>query len=146
MVGVHETEVRSASDWNLWGETMAESTPNPGNNSADQILRIDALCDRFEDELRTGRRPLIENFRIVGGDGQIPLLRELVRLEVEYRRKQGEFPTAKEYAARYPALGASVQGLLPSATGSPRDGCASRSTSRSPQFARTLPLPLECFS
>ena len=44
---------------------MSESEPGrPGNrDTVERILRIEDLCDRFEDELKAGRRPTVEAFQ-----------------------------------------------------------------------------------
>src|SRR3954469_19516481 len=86
---------------------------------------IDRVCDRFEAEWRAGRRPAPEDYL-----GQTPepgrseLLGELLRLELDYRRRLGEAPSPEEYAGRFPGHGpvldsvfrpptpAGVEGLL----------------------------------
>jgi serine/threonine-protein kinase len=71
----------------------------------DELLRIDELCDRFEDEWQAGRRPDPSAFAAQGGADRAALVRELVRLDVEYRRRAGEAPTPAEYADRFPEVG-----------------------------------------
>jgi serine/threonine protein kinase len=69
------------------------------------LADIDSICDRFEEELNLGRRPQIETyledldetFREVTFD-------ELLRLEVESRRKAGESVVPEDYAKRFPDL------------------------------------------
>src|SRR4029077_2250893 len=65
-------------------------------------------CDSFEaswKEVQTsGERPLIESFL-----GDIPqpqrsvLLRELIALDIHYRKRAGEVPESEEYSRRFPA-------------------------------------------
>jgi hypothetical protein len=69
------------------------------------VLRINEVCNRFELAWQTGPRPRLEDFL---GDTPEPersaLLRELIALDIDYRRRAGENPTAEEYHARFPAL------------------------------------------
>ncbi len=74
----------------------AESWP-PG-----VAARINPVCDRFEKALQTDGRPRLEEF-LPQAEGWTPwLLRELLRLEVNYRRLLGEEPTAAEYRLPLP--------------------------------------------
>jgi serine/threonine protein kinase/formylglycine-generating enzyme required for sulfatase activity len=63
------------------------------------MQRVDEICVRFENAWKAGQRPRIEDYL-----GNLPhperslLFRELLRLEVTYRRQIGEMPTEKEYA------------------------------------------------
>ena len=70
----------------------------------DEILRVDALCDRFEDEWRAGRRPDLAAFAGEPGPTRGALLAGLIPLDVEYRRRCGENPTRAEYAAQFPEV------------------------------------------
>jgi serine/threonine protein kinase/WD40 repeat protein len=67
--------------------------------------RIDEICDRFEQAWKAGSRPRIEDYL---GDCAEPersvLLRELIALEIDYRRRAGEQPQAEEYRARFSSL------------------------------------------
>jgi serine/threonine-protein kinase len=73
------------------------------------LLQIDAVCQRFEDAWQAasggGPSPRVEEY-LAGSDGALrrELLRQLVLLEVEYRRRRGEQPSADEYHARFPEL------------------------------------------
>src|SRR6266851_1454818 len=71
----------------------------------DLALKVDAACDRFEAEWRAGGRPSIEEYL---GEAVEPeraaLLRQLILLDVDYRRRHGEQPNAKEYHDRFPSL------------------------------------------
>jgi serine/threonine-protein kinase len=65
--------------------------------------RIDRACDRYEADWKAGRRPRIEAYLAEASELDHPeLLRELLVLEVEFRRRDGERPTADEYRARFP--------------------------------------------
>src|SRR5262245_29595265 len=57
-------------------------------NTIDRILRIEELCDRFEDACQAGTAPAVEDFLLAAGldPSAAPpaLLRELSRIEAEY--------------------------------------------------------------
>ena len=65
--------------------------------------RLDECCDRFEGAWVAGQAPRIEDFLT---DAPAPerqaLLRELLRLELDCRRRRGENPVADEYRQRFP--------------------------------------------
>jgi WD40 repeat protein/serine/threonine protein kinase len=71
--------------------------------------RVDAVCSRFEIAWQntgpTGSRPRIEDYL---GDTPEPerlaLLRQLIPLDANYRRRAGEDPRAEDYHRRFPAL------------------------------------------
>lgn len=67
--------------------------------------RVDAICDRFEAAWQVGQRPTVESHLADGADvdGNV-LLRELILLDIAYRRRIGETPLATEYSARFPHL------------------------------------------
>jgi len=67
--------------------------------------RVDRVCDRFETVWKVGPRPRIDDFLTEVPPSQwLDLLRELLSLDLEYRRQRGESPTIAEYQAQYPAL------------------------------------------
>jgi serine/threonine-protein kinase len=60
------------------------------------------LCRHFESLWQDGNQPLIEDFLGKTDDtGRSALLVELLRLELEYRARNGERPTQQEYALRF---------------------------------------------
>ena len=64
-----------------------------GPRSVHPALRLDAACDRFEAAWRTGRRPRIEDcLNEVAESERTGLLRELLEVELELRRGDGETP------------------------------------------------------
>lgn len=65
--------------------------------------RIDLACDRFEAAWKAGDRPRIED-HLAGADSadRGTLLRELLVLELFWRRRAGERPEPVEYARRFP--------------------------------------------
>jgi hypothetical protein len=59
---------------------------------------IDAFCDRFEAEWKAGGRPEIKKYVAEApAPARLELVRELLKLEINYRRKRGETPTPDEY-------------------------------------------------
>jgi serine/threonine protein kinase len=85
---------------------MSVEPATAGTGSQDLDLRVDALCDRFEDAWRRGDRPRIEEFLEQAGPlaDHLELLRELVRLDADYRRQAGEQFEVDEYQRRFPHL------------------------------------------
>jgi WD40 repeat protein len=68
-------------------------------------LRINDACNRFELAWQAGQRPRVEEYLARAAPPErSDLLRELVALEIEYRRQAGEDPSPDEYRARFPAL------------------------------------------
>lgn len=67
---------------------MAEANPSAETQGVDPVLRLEELCDRYEDELRTGSaRPVDQFLRAAGVDPAAApgeLLRELELLRAEY--------------------------------------------------------------
>jgi serine/threonine protein kinase len=93
------------------------------------VTRLDDACSRFEESWQAGQRPRLEDF-LAGSDGpeRLALLRELLRLEVYYRRRAGDRTAASDYATRIPeaiALVAEVfapaTNVEPAATGTATD-------------------------
>jgi len=69
-----------------------------------QILQqIDDAGDRFEEAIAQGQLLLVEDMiRGVDSDARPRLLRELLRLEMEFRAKKGETPSLAAYRNRFP--------------------------------------------
>jgi WD40 repeat protein/serine/threonine protein kinase len=84
-----------------------------GDSSLRREADIDTACDHFESEWRAGRRPRIEDFLTNSGGQALPrLLRELLRIEREYRRNQGEHLDEQEYRDRFAGQGAVLDELF----------------------------------
>ncbi len=70
-----------------------------------QVRQIDAACLSFEKAWKAGQRPRIEDFLSETPEpGRAVLLRELIALDMDYRRRAGETPRAQEYQALFPSL------------------------------------------
>jgi serine/threonine-protein kinase len=82
--------------------------------------RLDPLYDRFEAAWAAGQRPVIEDFLAEVAERDRPaVLRELLLVELHYRRQAGEDAQPNEYLARFPDLDpAWLTG--PASGGSPR--------------------------
>ena len=57
---------------------------------------IKPVRDAFVDAWSSGMRPQIKD--MIGTDYRVELLRELLRVELAYRRRNGEHPHRDEYA------------------------------------------------
>ncbi len=68
----------------------------------DVLERIDEACTRFEEQWRSGARPELRDYLAGAGPERLALFRELLKVEVEYRLKQGEQPSAEDYRQRFP--------------------------------------------
>src|SRR5262249_35783398 len=76
--------------------------------------RVDEVCIRFESAWQAaGTPPRIEDYLgDTTGAGRGALLRELLLLDLHYRRRRGEHPDALEYASRFPAEGDLIRAAL----------------------------------
>jgi tRNA A-37 threonylcarbamoyl transferase component Bud32 len=69
--------------------------------------KVDQICTRFEAAWKSGAQPRIEDHLADLGDVEKrEVLRELILLDVFYRRKRGESCRAEDYRARFPELAA----------------------------------------
>lgn len=71
----------------------------------DALERIDRVCTRFEECWRNGPRPDLRDFLAGDGEERRALFRELLQVELEYRRKGGERLTAEECRQRFAGEG-----------------------------------------
>src|SRR5262245_10545169 len=83
------------------------STPLTGYERLATIAagRIDEACDRFERAWRSGPRPAIADYMddVTGPERPI-LIRELILMDAQYRRRAGEESRAEDYRDRFPDL------------------------------------------
>src|SRR5262249_45163135 len=67
-------------------------------------LWVHDACSRFEAAWRAGRRPRIQEDLGGGAEpGRAALLSELVLLDLDYRRQQGETPQPDDYRSLFPS-------------------------------------------
>jgi serine/threonine-protein kinase len=77
----------------------------PGPLALSARRRVDTVCDRFEAAWGTGVPPRLEDFLGEPSRPEGPvLLRELVLLDLYYRRQGGQECRAEDYTARFPDL------------------------------------------
>src|SRR5689334_14134419 len=93
---------------------MSDGPPAAGGDHPSSLeMVMEDVCDRAEAAWKEGSRPDIENAL-----GEVPeaarpaLFRSLLVLELAYRRRAGERPTAEEYRRRFPARVAVVDAAL----------------------------------
>ena len=78
-----------------------------------QLSEIDALCDRFDQELVKGDAPRIETFLAETQEtARQGLLAELLAMEMEYRTKKGDEPQRDEYIRRFPERKGVIAGVF----------------------------------
>ena len=95
------------------------------------VLELERSCDRFEAQCRAGLRPRIEEFLVgMKEPSRSRLLRELLTLDLTYRRKAGERPAPVDYRGRLTGDGALVDSVF---RGAPDGGSADRETADSAQ-------------
>jgi WD40 repeat protein/tetratricopeptide (TPR) repeat protein/tRNA A-37 threonylcarbamoyl transferase component Bud32 len=88
-------------------------------------LRLEEVCARFEAAWKAAgsaaTAPRIEErLGAAAGPGRAALLRELLRLDVHYRRRYDENPDADYYAARCPADAQAIRALFAELSNAPR--------------------------
>jgi hypothetical protein len=86
--------------------------------SPTQLLRVDAVCLRFEEAWRAAarKRPRLEQYLVDTPEpARRKLLYELLALELAYRHREGERPVPEEYAPRFPGDGTVVQAVFAAA-------------------------------
>ena len=107
-----------------------------GKLSPTQAWRVDAVCQRFEADLRDGYAPRIEDFVAQADPPQrVALLRELIALDVELRRDRGERPDPGEYRARFLDRDAGITAVFDPKAATSLDGGSSPT-----DFSATQPL------
>jgi serine/threonine-protein kinase len=101
---------------------------------------IDQICDNFEDRLLAGERPRVEDYL-----DQRPepawkeLLYQLVRLDIDYRRRGGEVPTLADYLPHWPAQADLLEKVLAELPGAAGPDLPSGERLTDPQRLSTSP-------
>src|SRR4051812_13235641 len=68
-----------------------------------EARQVDRACDRFEAAWQAGPPPQPEDYlEAVAEPARSALLRQLLLLDWDYRRRAGEHPDADDYRARFP--------------------------------------------
>jgi serine/threonine protein kinase/O-acetyl-ADP-ribose deacetylase (regulator of RNase III) len=74
---------------------------------------MDRICDAFEAAWKAGQRPLLEDYlQQHGQEAGSTLLRELLTVELQYRRRRGEPTRLEEYRLRFPQHAELLQSLI----------------------------------
>jgi eukaryotic-like serine/threonine-protein kinase len=77
------------------------------------LQQIDEICDRFEADWCAGRQPDLASYLSAAPTGaRTALFRELLNLELEYRRGNGEHPDFQSYYERFPDLSGVIDNVL----------------------------------
>jgi hypothetical protein len=97
-----------------------EHIPPTGAATAGAAGRVDEVCDRFEAAFKAGQDPRIEDYMgdVNGPEGR-HLLRELLALDLELRRRRGESPRPEEYRPRLPGHAALIDAVFGAAGEAP---------------------------
>src|SRR5947209_6799240 len=74
---------------------------------------LDCICTDFESEWQTGQRPSIEaHLERMSGPARPVLLGELLRLDLDYRKRLGETPALAGYLSRFGELSEVVRAVF----------------------------------
>jgi serine/threonine protein kinase/formylglycine-generating enzyme required for sulfatase activity len=130
---------------------MSEPAQTGGTSQRPALSeRAHDLCWRFEDAWQAGQRPRLEDFLAgIPEPEWSALFRELLFLELAYRRRSRESPSPDEYLRRFPGHAGLVQTVCREAAGAdagpPGKGDGNRSASPDtvpePRRAETADLP-----
>jgi WD40 repeat protein len=129
-----------------YGETgiMSSDLLDPDADELSRACRIDSACDRFETAWKTGNLPRIEDHL---GETAVPerlvLARELILLDIHYRRLAGQTCLVNEYDSRFPELDPTwLAGVISSGTGgSPTPSAAHLGLTTANNGETISPLP-----
>ena len=100
----------------LGGRSRMTSRPTLDTQLAAADLQIiDAICDRFEADHRTGRLVDLASYLSEAPPGcRAVLFRELLNLDLEFRHENGEQPDARSYHRQFPDLGEAIDAAFES--------------------------------
>src|SRR5262245_33131219 len=116
--------------------------PTPKPSLADPLLRLlDDLCEVFERGWRGGTPPALERLvASVPAEAQPILFHSLIRLEIDYRQRQGRPLTADEAALRFAGLGDWIETLLAEAGLEPPAACLTLRITAGPHLGQSFRL------
>src|SRR5947207_11458059 len=90
----------------------SRADPSGNLDPATQAEWVDAVADRFEAAWKAGPPPRIADFLgTATGTGRAALLVELVKIDLEYRRRAGADRRVEDYLPEYPELRGPDQAL-----------------------------------
>lgn len=82
---------------------------------AESLARVDEICDAFESQWKQNQRPQLEAFlNDVPASMQHRLVGELLKIDVEYRRRAGEQPALADYLPRLPDFDGPIKSFFQS--------------------------------
>jgi tetratricopeptide (TPR) repeat protein len=89
------------------------ATLDDGALPVPEFIQVDAACDRFEAAWHAGQRPDLAAYLSAAPAGAaLPLFRNLLNLDLEYRLRQGERPDERSYRERFPDLGPVIESVF----------------------------------
>jgi serine/threonine-protein kinase len=97
---------------------MSDTLPETGGTQAwDFESQIDEVCDLFEAAWKAGGRPRIEDYlKDSPAPARVALLRELIPLDMEYRKGAGDTVSEDDYRERFPSWSRDESALGPGST------------------------------
>lgn len=94
---------------------MPDPTPSIDSLSNLQLQHVEAAVARFQEAADNGQRPHISDFLTsVEGNERLVLLKRLLEIEIENRRRRGELPDRKQYASQFPQDSAVIETVFES--------------------------------
>ena len=90
-------------------DSKSSSSSVPEGSALDTagLLRHNALCDQFEQACKQQQSPILEDFlkaAMVDDESRSQLARDLIELDVDYRRLRNEKPEVDDYLDRFPGV------------------------------------------
>jgi serine/threonine protein kinase len=89
-----------------------KSLQTPDDLSPMGWLRLDQICQRFEQAWNTGQQPHIQDYLVVAPEEKPFLFQELLAVEVELRWKRGAAIPPEEYLQQFPEYAEQIKGLF----------------------------------
>ena len=91
----------------------SQATLNDPTLPVAEFIQIDAACDRFEAAFHAGESPDLATYLAeVPAGARVPLFRNLLSLDIEYRRRRGEQPDLQSYRERFPDLADAIESVF----------------------------------
>jgi tRNA A-37 threonylcarbamoyl transferase component Bud32 len=92
---------------------MNRASVDPNHCSLSVQQQIDEIAERFERDWIDGKRGDLDRYVRISPPGlRVPLFRELLLIDLVYRRRLGEKPGLEEYARRFPHHAAIVADIF----------------------------------
>lgn len=89
---------------------MTQAADSHDDPSFSPALRMDAVCHEFELQWQAGARPDLDEYLHKAPESlRLALLKELLFLDLAWRRRVGEQPAVSDYLARFPAQASYIE-------------------------------------